>query len=435
MFAPKIYTYTTSLLKGSGFRAAGIYTFSNFFSKGLSFLLIPIFTNPRFLSPEDNGLITLFGKAIIFLIPFINLGVLQSASVDFFKLDKKSFKDLCTTGVVMSFSMCLVTLGLFNLFSNYFFEKFSFPPEFIWAIPLIAFMTFLYELIILIIRNRDKPMHYLKLNMARISLELGLAVILIVLFSFGWIGRVSGLLIALSLISFYALHFLIKNDYLFGKIKKQIISRELKYSAPIIMMQLSVFTLFSSDSFLLSAITQNNSEVGVYGIACIFGSIIITLGSSLIQYMSPKINKELSLKNPDFDLIKNLSKNYFKIIVTGWLLLLILVPLVYKVFIDPLYWEGSRYFYILCTGYFFWTISAFLYTFLLFHKEKQKIFFLASLSMIISLGGNYYFIKTQGAWGASISVCLSYFLVLLLTLLFTKKYWRPVFFHLQGKAS
>lgn len=433
MFAPKIYKDTASLLKGSGFRTAGIYTFSNFFSKGLSFLLIPIFTNPRFLTPEDNGLISLFGKAIIFLIPFINLGVLQSASVDFFKLNKKGFKDLCTTGVAMSFTMSLLVLGLSYIFSDYFITKFSFPTVFIWAIPLAAFMTFCYEMIILIIRNRDNPIQYLKINMTRVSLELGLAVILIVLFSFGWLGRVSGLLIAGTIIAVYAFYFLIKNDYLFGKIRKDIVYSELKYSGPIITMQLSMFCLFSSDSFLLSAITQNNAEVGIYGIACIFGSIIITLGSALIQYMAPKINKELSLKNPDYSVIKKLSKNYFKVMITGWLILLIVVPLVYKLIIDPIYWEGSKYFYFLSTGYFFWTVSAFLYTFLLFHKEKKKLFFLASLSILISLTGNYYFIQTKGAWGASISVCLSYFLVLLLSLLFTKKYWRPIFFNIKVK--
>ncbi len=434
MFAQKIYKNTTSLLKGSGFRAAGIYTFSNFFSKGLSFLLIPIFTNPRFLTPEDNGLISLFGKAIIFLIPFINLGVLQSVSVDFFKLDKKRFKDLCTTGVTMSFTMSLLVFGLFYFFSDYFISKFSFPAVFIWAIPLAAFMTFCYELIILIIRNRNNPIQYMKINMSRISLELGLAVILIVLFSFGWLGRVSGLLISLSIVAIYAFYFLIKNDYLFGKIRKEIIYTELKYSGPIITMQLSMFCLFSSDSFLLSAITKNNAEVGIYGIACLFGSIIITFGSALSQYMAPKINKELSLKNPDYSVIKKLSKDYFKVIITGWLILLIIIPLVYKVIIDPIYWEGAKYFYLLCTGYFFWTISSFLYTFLLFHKAKRKLFFLASLSILISLAGNYYFIQTMGAWGASISVCLSYFLVTILALAFTKKYWRPVFFRVKVKG-
>lgn len=427
----KIYKNAISIVKNSGFRSAGIYTFSNFFSKGLSFLLIPIFTNPKFLTPEDNGLISLFGKAIIFLIPFVNLGVLQSVSVDFFKLDKKRFKDLCTTGIVMSFTMSLFAFYLFYLLSDYFITNFSFPQIFIWAIPVAAFMTFCYEMIVIIIRNQENPILYMKVNISRISLELGLAVILIILFSFGWLGRISGLLIALLLITVYAFYFLIKNDYLSGNIRKEIIYSELKYSGPIIVMQLSMFCLFSSDSFLLSAITKNNADVGIYGIACIFGSIIITLGSAFIQYMAPKINQELALKNPDYNKIKKLFKTYLRIMITGLLILLIIVPLVYKLVINPVYREGLQYFYFLSLGYFFWTISAFLYIFLLSHKDKRKLFLLAFLSIIISLVGNYYFIHILGAWGASVSVCISYFLVMILAIAFTKKYWKPLFLNLN----
>jgi O-antigen/teichoic acid export membrane protein len=331
--------------------------------------------------------------------------------------------------MAMAFIMSLFAFGIFYLFSHFFITKFSFPLIFIWAIPLAAFMTFCHEMVVLIIRNRENPIQYMKVNMARISLELGLAVVLIVLFSFGWLGRVSGLLIALSFVTVFAFFFLIKNDYLFGKIKKKIIYSELKYSGPIITMQLSMFCLFSSDSFILSALTKNNAEVGIYGIACIFGSIIITLGSALNQYMIPKIHKELASKNPDYNVIKKLTKSYIKIMIIGLLVLLTIVPLVYKLVIDPIYWEGSQYFYMLCTGYFFWTISAFLYTFLLFHKKKSKLFILAFISILISLIGNFYFIQSMGAWGASISVCLSYFLVLLLAFAFTKKYLNPIYFN------
>ena len=75
--------------KNPALKSMGIYTVTNFFGKGLSFLLLPLFTNPKYLSPADNGLLSLFSQATIFVLPFINLGVLQSASVDYFKLDKK----------------------------------------------------------------------------------------------------------------------------------------------------------------------------------------------------------------------------------------------------------------------------------------------------------------------------------------------------------
>src|SRR4029078_3103872 len=88
-------------------KTMGIYTVTNFFGKGLSFLLLPLFTNPKYLSPADNGLLSLFSQAIIFLVPFISLGLLQSASVDYFKLDKKKFADVCPTGFAMAIFMSI----------------------------------------------------------------------------------------------------------------------------------------------------------------------------------------------------------------------------------------------------------------------------------------------------------------------------------------
>ncbi|MEP6927671.1 MAG: polysaccharide biosynthesis C-terminal domain-containing protein [Ginsengibacter sp.] len=409
-------------------RTMGIYTVTNFFGKGLSFLLLPLFTNPKYLLPADNGLLSLFSQATIFLLPFINLGVLQSASVDYFKLDKKNFKDFCTTGFTMAIVMAVFSLFIFFLFRGFLFHVFSFPPTFIWAIPLAAFMTFCYELVILLIRNRNDAPTYMKVNIIRISTELGLALIFIVLLAWGWWGRVASILIATGCIAIYAIYFFIKNDYLSGSIKKTIIYTELKYSIPIVAMQLSMFCLFSSDSFLLSAITKSNTEVGIYGMACVFGTIILTLSGALIQYMVPKINKALSAEYVDYTDIRKHFIMYISIMAFTFIILLFCVPVIYHLVINNNYWPGIQYYYFLSAGYFFWTITIFLYTFLLYHKQKKKLFTLAFISLIISLTSNYFFIKFLGSLGASISVCCSYFAVFVLVAASTKKYWRPVIY-------
>ena len=410
--------------KSPGLKTMGIYTVTNFFGKGLSFLLLPLFTNPKYLSPADNGLLSLFSQATIFLLPFINLGVLQSVSVDYFKLNKKNFKDFCTTGFAMAVVMAIFSFFIFFLFRDFFFHRFSFPPTFIWAIPLAAFMTFCYELVILFIRNLNDAPKYMKVNMSRISTELGLAVIFIVLLAWGWWGRVASILIATGCVAIYAIYFLIKNDYLSGSIKKEIFYTELKYSIPIVTMQLSMFCLFSSDSFLLAGITKNNAEVGIYGMACVFGTILLTLSGALIQYMVPKVNKALSAESIDYAYIRKQFMIYLSIIVFTFIVLLVCVPVMYHLFINNNYWPGIRYYYFLSAGYFFWTITIFLYTFLLYYKQKKKLFTLAFISLIISLVSNYFFIKSMGAMGAAISVCCSYFAVLILALIFTKNYWR-----------
>jgi O-antigen/teichoic acid export membrane protein len=414
--------------KNPALKTMGIYTVTNFFGKGLSFLLLPLFTNPKYLSPADNGLLSLFSQAIIFLVPFISLGLLQSASVDYFKLDKKKFTDFCTTGFAMAIFMAISSFIIFYLFRNFLSERFSFPLIFIWAIPLAAFLSFCYELVVLLIRNRNDATTYMKVNITRISTELGLAVIFIVMFAWGWWGRVASILIATGCISVYAMYFLIKNNYLSGQVKKEIIYTELKYSIPIITLQLSIFCLFSSDSFLVAGITKNNSTVGIYGMACVFGAIIITLSGALIQYMVPKINKALSFENIDYVDIRRHFIFYLSVMFFTFIVLLFCVPVIYHLFINNNYWPGIRYYYFLSAGYFFWSITVFLYSFLLYYKQKKKLFTIALVSIIISLCSNYFFIKSMGSLGASISVCCSYFAVLLIALFFTKNYWKPMMF-------
>ena len=408
-------------------KTMGIYTVTSFFGKGLSFLLLPLFTNPKYLTPADNGLLSLFSQAIIFLTPFISLGILQSTSVDYFKLDKKSFKDFCTTGISMAVVMSLISFVTFYLFRDFFFQKFSFPVIFIWAIPLLTFMVFCYEFAMLIIRNRNNIITYANINVSKISVELGLAVIFIVLLAWGWRGRVAGMMIATSLVAIYGIYFLLKNNYLFGSINKKIIYTELQYSIPIVTMQLSMFCLFSSDSFILAGITKNNSLVGIYGMACVFGSIIITLCSAIIQYMVPKINKALSCKEIDYANIRNQFLTYLSIMVFAFVTLLFIVPVAYHLFINERYWPGIRYYFFISAGYFFWTISFFLYTFLFYNKQKRILFTLAITSIIISISSNYYFIKYLSSFGAAISVCCVYFIVMLLAIIATKKYWKPIF--------
>jgi O-antigen/teichoic acid export membrane protein len=197
------------------------------------------------------------------------------------------------------------------------------------------------------------------------------------------------------------------------------------------VMQFSVFCMNSSDSFFLSHFTgakDNNAGVGVYSIACIFASIILTLCSSLLQFITPKIYGFLSEATVNRAAVRKYFLLYAGIMAGGWLLLLVAIPIAYRLFIPDSYFGGLDYYYLLCTGYFFWTIAYFFYmTALLYHKKKRMILLLSLCSILISLTNNYFFIRQWGAKGAAIADCTSYFIILLITLFFTRKQMGFVF--------
>ena len=407
-------------------KSLGIYTFTNFFGKGVAFLLLPYFT--YVLTKSDIGLISLFSSSMIFLIPFISMGVLQSASTDFFKLNKKDFKDYFTSSLLLPVTVFVLSLGLFYLFKNSLIKEYHFPASFIWLIPVVTFLSFISQHVINLIRNEEKPKLFMATVLGRLFFEIALAILLISGLKMAWEGRVIGIAISFAIFNVYAFYYFISKGYLFGKIKQQVIKEELIFSLPIILMQCSVFCMNYSDVFFLSRFTSdNNAEVGVYSIACIFASVILTLGSALIQYIHPKIFRALSQPVIDYAVIRKNFILYIVIMTAGLLLLLAFVPLAYQFVIPRNYSAGLNYYYLLCIGYFFWGIAYLFFSFLLYFKQKKKIIFLSAAFIIISLTSNYFFIKNQTSWGAALSVFCSYAVVLMLTLVFTHKQMRFLF--------
>lgn len=397
-----------------------MYMFTSFFGKGIAFLLLPYFTNV--LSKEDMGKVTLFSGAMLFLIPFISMGLLQSASIEYFKLDKKEFRNFFTTSLLLPVGMLLLSLIVFYFGRDILITKNKFPASFVWAIPVITFFSFLNQHVINMIRNEENKKLFMIVSFGRLFLEIAVAVFFISALKMAWQGRIIGFGFSFIAMGIYAFYYFIKKNYLFGQIKKTYLKEELLFSVPIIIMQFSTFCMNYSDSFFLSRFTNdNNAQVGVYGIACVFASIIIVLCTALQQYITPKTYKLLAAPVVDYKAIRKLFLLYFGIMTVGLLALLAFVPFAYKFIINKNYMPGIRYYYLLCIGYYFWTIASLFFSFLFYYKQKRKIMWLSLAFVCISLTSNYFFIKNMQSTGAAISVFCSYFIILIITLIFTNK--------------
>jgi len=417
-------TLINNIKSKQGLRSAGVYTFTNFFTKGISFLLIPIFTNPRFLTPADNGLLSLFNSSVIFLMPFIALGLTQSTSTDFFKLEKKEFKNFFTSGFALTIITTVFSFIVLYLLKDFLHLKYGFPINFVWIIPAVTFLNFCSEQTTGLIRNNNQPLKYLGIGITKTAVELSIALLLIVLYKYGWMGRVTGMVAALVLISGYALYYFIKNGYLFGQVKVNYIKEELLYAFPIIVMQANMFIMSSSDKFFLA---NNHALLGVYTIACTFASAIVIFSSALIQYFFPKIFGLLSAKVVLYFKIRTLLFYYFLAMVSSLILFISFASLFYHLFINIKYHEALKYIYFIAAGYFFWTLASILYSFLLYYKEKKTIIIHSVLCMIVILTSNYYFINKWLAYGAAVAVMVGYFIVLFITIIATKKYLKNIF--------
>jgi O-antigen/teichoic acid export membrane protein len=402
-------------VKRPAIKSAGIYTFSNFFAKSIGFFLLFVYSNPVYLNVDENGLLSLLASSTSIFVPFLSMGIVHSMSVEFFKLDKNEFKDFFTTGFVMPTIVLLIGIGILYYFKTDLEKIYHFPASFIFIIPVIAFFTFCYEILVTLIRNNDEPMMYFKISLLRLGIEASLSLLLVISFAMRWKGRVTGMLAASIVVFVIGTIYFKKKGYLFGKIKKKYLKAELVYAVPIIIFQGGSFCLFSSDKFFLSSFA-NNSEVGIYGYACTFSTILSLGCTAVLSYILPKIYQLLSKPSINYKQIRSYFLYYISFAFFMLVCIIAITPFLYKHFINEKYYGGLSYLYLIVIGYFFWNITYFFYSFLLYKKQKRKLISLSLISITISVVLNYFFIKKWHAQGAALSVCISFLLVLIVTL-------------------
>ncbi|HNP54084.1 MAG TPA: hypothetical protein PKK69_05690, partial [Ferruginibacter sp.] len=355
-------------------RSVGLYTFTNFFSKGASFLLLFVFTNPIYITPAENGLLSLFSNSLLFLMPFLSMGIVHSVSADYFKLDKASFRDFFTTSFLIPVLVMLLAIIGIALAQPWLNRTYGFPWYFSILIPLITFLIFCNEQLLSMARNRQEPQVYLKANVSKTIIELGLSFVLVVFFAWRWQGRVAGILAAYAVLGIYAFYYFRQQGYLFGKIRQQYLKSELLYALPIIALQACIFTQTASDKFFLSAYTNdNNTTVGIYSIACIFASVLNVLSTGLQQYIFPGIYQAIATQTLTRSYFKKQWLMYAGIMTAALLVWLMLVPVIFLNFIHIKYKPALRYSFLLGIGVYCWAMAYFFYSFLLYHKEKRKL--------------------------------------------------------------
>ncbi|MES2847509.1 MAG: oligosaccharide flippase family protein [Bacteroidota bacterium] len=421
-------SFTKGLSKfgnNAGLRSVAVYTFSNFFSKGISFILLFYFA--RVFSESDFGMLNLFVNGILFLMPFVSLGILQSASTEFFKKDKKEFSIFFSSTLVMPVIMAMLITGLFFIFRHPLQQWYSFPITFIVLIPLATLFSFLNEHLINMIRNSNEPVKYLYVNIGRLLAEIALAVFFISAYNCGWVGRVTGICISYLMVAMYAFYYFKQRSFLVKSFQKKYVYDELQYSVPIIAMQLAIFFMSASGGYFIKYFTGNYAAVGVFSVAAALASVIPVLGSALTQYVYPKIYGMLSQPRVNYNGICRLFVFYTGAMLLFTIAIISCLPLVYHVALKPSYSEGLSYCYLICIGYFFWSVTYFFYAFMLYHKQKRKILFASALSIIVSVSMHLLFTKKFGAYGAALSICGTYLLVLIATTIIVYKQLLPVF--------
>ena len=407
--------------KNTAFRSVGMYIFTNFFSKGISFILIPLFTNPLYLSPTDNGMLSLFSSNLILLAPFVSLGMIQSSSADFYKRPQDDFANSFTTNFFISAAMALLGMAVLFLFRSFLREKFDMPDSFIFLLPFLAFLIFSGEQLFALIRNRNEVKQYATIGISKALLEYGVSVVLIAFFFTGWKGRVWGIAASLIAVNLFAIYYYAKHKYIRFGFRKKDIWEELKFGLPVFVFQLSLFMISTSNKFFLALFNVDKYQLGIYAIACILGAMVGVISQSIILHVQPKLYRSISSGEVTIRSIKKVFFDYFKLLTTLSLVCVAGLVFTYFFVINKIYLSGLRYFFIVALSSYIWGLNYFLFLFLLYQKQKRKILIIALIAIISAAALNYIMVKKYQILGDALSTLISTIIYSGLIMLFITK--------------
>lgn len=413
-------TRLKNVLKNPAYSSVGKYIFTNFFSKGVSFLLIPLFTNPKYLTPADNGVLSLFTSNMILIAPFIALGMIQSSAADFFKRTREEFAASFTSSFFMAATMTVLSIMVLYVFKDALWEKFDLPSSFIFIIPALSFMIFCSEQLFALIRNRNEVNRYAIMGISKSILEYGVSVVLVVYFFTGWEGRIWGIAISLIAINLAGTWYYFNKGYIRFDFQKSRLWEELKFGLPIFVFQLCVFMLGATNKLFLAIFNVDKAELGIYAIACILGSIVGTVAQSILLYVQPQLYKTISSGNATIQSVKHIFVNYLMMLTVLSILSVGVAVFTYYFLINPVYLSGMKYFFVVALQAFIWALNYFVFMFLLYHKEKRQILLISTFSIFSSIIINTLMVKYFLIWGDALSSLINTLIFSVLVIFFTK---------------
>jgi O-antigen/teichoic acid export membrane protein len=391
------------------YKSFSLYTIGSFIEKGISFFLMPIFT--FYLSTRDFGILALVTSVISFMVPIIGLGISGAISVAYFNGDRKNYPSYFSSSILAPFIVSVFLSILVYLFKGPIQAYFEVPFFWLLVIPFFCFFSFINSMLLIDYQIKDEPMNYITYSLGNTILNFIISLGLIYFFKFGFEGRLIGQYFSVFFFFLIALYILKKKRNLLVKEVSWVNAKDsLSFGLPLVPHLIGGLILNISDRLFIDHFC-GKELLGIYNIAYVLGSVISIFGSAFVNAITP-FSFKLFSENTRESLIK-VVKMYWAFIFFMVLIVFgiyLLTPIIFKYFIDPKFYEGTKYIIWITLGYFFQGIY-FLFVNVIFYLKKTKILFYFSIfNIVLNLSLNYFLIRLLGPIGAAYATCISFFI-------------------------
>ncbi|HEX6335274.1 MAG TPA: polysaccharide biosynthesis C-terminal domain-containing protein [Flavisolibacter sp.] len=298
---------------------------------------------------------------------------------------------------------------------------------FIIFIPAAACLTMISEDVKNLLIYQKKLREYVIVNNGITLVENLLIIILVYNVSATYTSRIAAWLLVLGATFFIHFYFFaVRNKYLVPRVHRDTLRSATAFGFPLMFQQWSKMVLNSADRWFLAGIVSVY-QMGIYNLGYQIGSMVSTLITGYINFLTPVLYNKLSLNDHyGFHRIRKSFFLFLVLLVFAVVALYILFLLFSKPLLGENYYESAPFivFAGIATITFAFTIP---YSSALAYRGKTRHLAAASMiTLLLNLGLNYLLIREYLTFGAAYSTVISYLFLTLLIYYFYRKVYAPV---------
>jgi O-antigen/teichoic acid export membrane protein len=310
----------------------------------------------------------------------------------------------------------------------------QFPGNWLWTVLVFALFQFFILSLSAIYQAKMQAGRYSTLQLSQTALNVSLSLVLVMVFSLGWKGRILGQTAAVVLIGGAALAILLKNWSIFRP-NKLYIRNALSFGVPLIPHSIGTMLIVMADRFIITN-RLGLAETGIYTAGLQIGLLIELIASSFNKAYTPWLIDTLDKKKHSLDIrLVRITYAYIMAISAGALLFGLMAPYFGKYLLGKdfrmsygvIMWialgGAFKGMYFMVTNYIFYVYKTYILAWVTF------------VVGILNIGLTLWLVKIRGIEGAAQSHAVSMLLSFLATWIVAAKVkpmpWREGFLSLK----
>lgn len=398
-----------------------ILVLANMLIKAMNFFLLPLYT--EYLSPTELGISDSITNMTAILLPILMLGMDAAFSAFYYDERTEEHKRKVFNTSLISLIVAGTVPFIIAIFSKdisiWLFG--SGKHEILVAVALITISFNLwYTPYALYARMENRMLLFAGVNVSASLLMIGSNIIFVSVMRLGAFA----LILSSAIVQLFQLLVYLKllpKKFCYKECDKELLHGMLKYSVPLIPTAIAAWFLSLSDRYLLLHYSSA-AEVGIYGIAARFSSVLSILSNAVFTaYTSFAFDKK-----DDED-----AKSQYKRILSFYYLILMISCIVVTMWGREIVeiMSNSAYIssYLLLPGLLFgqvmYGVSVIVGYGLSFSKKTNYIFTANVIGALVNIALNVFFIPHWGAQAAAYTTYIGYLVMAILLYLFAQKFY------------